>query len=248
MARQAHHFHGIPGILATWPSNPEIIGVFPELSATVIPHAQEIRLRRGDALDIEVQVQDDLDPPNGFGLSGAVMRWAAKQGFGETERRGVVVTNDAASIIKRSHDPSEIDFTRDTNGQAIIHLRREDTLELPLSPSIWDLEVTKAVEEITVPPGSTIRLVTGSAVVFANNFSWKDLMVMSGDIFFAQGKRVLVLKRLSELTIEVDHSAWTNEAAIPAEAPGCDPEFCLFRGLTKTVASGPFTVEGDVVL
>lgn len=248
MAREAHLFHGVPGILGTWPSNPEIIGVFPELSATIVPHSQEIRLRRGDAVDIEIQVQDDLDPPNGFGLSGAVMRWAAKKGFGETERPGVVVTNDGASIIKRSHDPLEIDFTRDTNGQAILHLRREDTFELPLSPSIWDLEVTKAVEEITPTAGSTVRLTKGSAVVFANGFSWKDLMIMGGDIFFAQGKRVLVLKRLSDITIEVDHSDWENEAAIPAEAPGCDPEFCLFRGMTKTVAAGPFVVEGDVVL
>ena len=57
--------------------------MFPALSATVIPHAQEVRFRRGDAFAIDVQFQDDYDPPNGVDISRSVVKFGAKQGFGK---------------------------------------------------------------------------------------------------------------------------------------------------------------------
>jgi hypothetical protein len=234
-----------PGILAVLRSNQRITGVFPELSATAIPIAQELRLHRGDAVSIGIQVQDDQDPPDPVSLAGGVLRWAAKIGFGRTEREGVVVGNDGALILKRSYDQREIEFASASDGQAIIHLRREDTRGLPLSPAVWDLEFTRAVESIELPPGASVQLVNGSPMAIAFGLSWEALQVMPGDLFSAQGRTVLVTKVLSALHLELDFSAW-NTGTLYSAAP--QPEFALHSGQTKTVASGPFFVDGDVVL
>ena len=42
------------GVLGVVFSDPEVIAVFPELSATILPHAQEIRFYRGDDIAIGV--------------------------------------------------------------------------------------------------------------------------------------------------------------------------------------------------
>jgi len=247
MAREEHFSHRGPGILGTFRSDPEIVGVFPELSATAIPHAQEIRVHRGDSMDIAIQVQDDKDPPDYVSVMGGVLRWAAKIGFGVTERNGVVVGNNGALIIKRSYVPGEIEMTSPTNGRAIIHVRREDSRRLPLSPAVWDLEFTEAVSEITLPVGATVQLVAGSPTAIASGLSWTDLGVMSGDLFSAQGHTVMVTEVISPVHLGLDYTAWTT-ATLPSAAPGCAPEFAICVGRTKTVASGPFVVEGDVVL
>lgn len=245
MARLQHFAHGIPGILGVFPSDQEIVGVFPALSSTVIPHAQEIRLRRSDSLTIKLQMQDDKDPPDGVVIDGAVLRWAAKQGFGIGERQGIQLDNEAALIVKRSYDSSEIEVTSGSNGQALIKLRRSDTHLLPLSPAIWDLEMAKPIESIALPPTGQVQLLASSDIVLALNFQWTDLGVAAGDIFEAQGKRVLILE-VEPTALRVDYSGWTT-AVVPAQAANCEDQFDLARADIKTVASGPFVVEGDVV-
>ena len=221
--------------------------MFPSLSATAIPHDREIRFRRGDSLDIPVQIQDDGDPPEYEPIGGGVLRWAAKIGYGVTEREGVVVGNDGALILKRSYDPKEIEFTQSASGRAIIHVRRADTMNLPLVPAVWDLELTKSASVIDVPSGATVQLVKGSPSVLANGLDFRAMEVMPGDLFAAQGYTVLVTKVTSPIHMEVDFTDWET-GSVPASAPGSAPEFCMFVGKVKTVASGPFVVEGDVIL
>lgn len=218
--------------------------MFPVLSSTVIPHAQEIRLRRSDSLSIKVQIQDDKDPPDRVLVDGSVIRWAAKQGYGIGERPGIQLDNEAALIVKRSYDASEIEVLG--NGQAIIKLHRADTHLLPLSPAIWDLEVAKPIEDVGLPTGAEIQVQAGSDTVMARNFDWTKLGVVQGDLFAAQGRLVLVLEVISAAHLRVDWTAWTA-AVVPASAANCADEFCLTRSNIKTVASGPFVVEGDVV-
>lgn len=227
------------GILGVYRSNPEIVGVYPELSATLIPHAQEIRLRRGDALNIAIQVQTDGDPPDPMGIDDAVVRWAAKIGYGQTEREGVTIGNEGALILKRSYLPSEIEFGGGA-GRAILHLRRADTLRLPLSPAVWDLEVTRPDHEVAVPEG-TVQFVGGSPFAIATGIDWTKLDLRAGDLFSAQGRKVMITGVLSPAHLELDFSGWTTGAVPSAEVK-------LFTGETRTVASGPFVVEGDVVV
>ena len=238
MARELHVSHGLVGILGVVPTEPEIIGVFPEISATVQPHSQEIRFRRGDSLDIPILIQDDQDPPSGVVIARSVLRWAAKQGFGVTERFGVRVRNEGALIIKRSYDPREIEFTRESNGEAILHIKRADTLELPTVPAVWDLELTRPVDHIDTA-GATVNLTAGSDVVFGNAVNWQDLGIGIGDILEVQGLTVVILEVLSQTHLKVDFSLWTAENLV---------DFNLWTGNVKTVATGPFEAIGDVIV
>jgi hypothetical protein len=239
MARHPHYAHGTSNVLATVPSDPEVIAVFPELSSTIIPHQQDIRLRRGDTLDIQVQVQNDEDPPQEFNIGGCVLRWAAKQGFGETERRDLILGNDAALIVKRSYNPAEIKTVNSGKGQAIIHLKKADTAGLSASPTVWDLELTKPIEEFVPPTGASVALLLNSRLVRANNFSWVDLGVAAGDLFKAQNLLVLVTRFVSSMVIEVDYQGWSSDSYAPFQA---------WRGNVKTVAGGTFRVTGDVII
>jgi len=223
--------------LGVYPANPEIVAVFPELSATIVPHAQEIRVRRGDSLDLGVQLQTDSDPPDPFTQS-VVLRWAAKIGFGQAEREGVVVGNDGALIIKRSYSADEIELP--ASGRAIVHLDRQDTVGLPLTFAVWDLEATIPAASITVPALARATLLAGSDVVIAGaGTNWEALGAKAGCLLTIQGRTVLVLGRLSPAHLLVDFSGWATAVSVP---------FSLSRAVTKTVASGPFVVEGDVVL
>lgn len=237
MARRHYFAHGQPGILGVVRSNSEVVAVFPELSATIIPYAQEIRLRRGDSADIGVQLQNDADPPDAFQLGGGVLRWAAKIGFGQTERDGVVVGNEGALIVKRSYSADEIE--QPTSSRAVIHLGREDTIGLPLTVATWDLEATIPTTALAVPPTARAMLLAGSDVVIAGSgTSWEALGAKAGHLLTIQGRTVLILDRMSPVHLRVDFSGWTT-AMVP---------FSMSRAVTKTVASGPFTVECDVVL
>lgn len=239
MARHPHYAHGTSNVLATVPSDPQVIAVFPVLSSTVITHQQDIRLRRGDTLDIQVQVQNDEDPPLEFNVGGCVLRWAAKQGFGETERRDLILGNDTALILKRSYNPAEIQTVNSGKGQAVIHLKKADTAGLSASPTVWDLELTKPVGEFAIPEGATVALLANSKLVRANNFSWNDLGVTAGDLFKAQGLLVIVSRFVSAMVIEVDYQGWASDSYAAFQA---------WRGNVKTVAGGTFKVSGDVVL
>lgn len=245
MARFRHYGHPGPiGVLGVYPSDPEVIGVYPELSSTILPHAQEVRMRRGDDLDLKFQVQNDYDPPDQVLIGEAIVRWAAKQGYGIGERAGLFIGNEGALLIKRSYEPREISI--EGSGRGVVHVTRAESMKLPLSPAIWDLEVTMPKGEIEVPTTATVQLTAGTGIVTAINFTWPDT-ILAGDIFTTQGKRVLVISRVSPVHLKVDYSAWTT-TTVPASAPGCADEFCLSQGSTKTIASGPFVVEGDVVI
>jgi hypothetical protein len=228
------------GILGVYRSNPKVIGVYPELSATLIPNMQEIRLRRGDSLNIAVQIQDDHDPPDPVSIDAeAVLRWAAKIGYGKTEREGVVIGNEGALILKRTYSTDEIELTG--AGRAIVHLRRADTLRLPLSPAVWDLEMTKPTEAIAVPTGGQVQFVAGTHIAIASGLDWTALNLRPGDLFTAHGRTVLITGILSPAHLELDYTGWPS-GSIPSS------EVKLAVSETRTVASGPFIVEGDVVI
>lgn len=237
MARKPHRAHGGPGVLAVFPSPEEVTAVFPVMSSTVIPHAQEILVRRGDAADIKVTLQSDEDPPSPVAFTG-VLRWAAKVGFGETERLGVVVGNQGVIAMKRTYDPAEIELGA---GQATVHLRREDTIDAPTSPAVWDLEATSAGAPIPIPPAASLALVTGSPVAVASGLDLTALGVRPGDLLKAQGRLVLITAVLSPVHLETDFEGWATGTVPPGG-------FELSRGMVQTVASGPFRVTPDVVL
>lgn len=244
MARKAYYSHPQPvGVLGVYRTDPEVIGVYPELSSTVLPHAQEVRMRRGDDLDLGFQIQNDYDPPDAVLIDNAVVRWAAKQGYGVGERAGLFIGNEGALILKRSSDSAEISFSG--NGRGQVHITREDSMGLPLSPALWDLEITMPVEDVSILTGS-VQLMNTSSIVTAMGFVWPKTL-KSGDIFEAQGRSVLVISRISDQHLKVDWTDWTT-AIVPSSAPNCADEFSVHRGKTKTVASGPFVVEGDVVI
>jgi hypothetical protein len=226
----ASSFIGIRGIV---PSNPEVIGVFPSMSSTIIPHMQQIKFHRGDSFDIKVQVQDDVDPPMVVSIDGAVLRFAAKVGYG-TPPSGSFVGNEGAAIIKRSYDASEIEISNASKGQAIIHIQRGDTIELPLVPMVWDMEVTFKGPPIAVT-GKVITI-PGDMVVpgIATGFEG----VVPGDILTVEGRDVMVVQNLNSALV-TDFSGWTGGFVLPYE---------MHRGLTRTIASGSWTCVGDVVI
>jgi hypothetical protein len=237
MTKRVFFAHSMPGILGVFPSDQEIVAVFPELSSTIIPHAQEIRIRRGDAIDIAVQLQNDDDPPDPFLLRDGVLRWAAKIGFGKTERAGVELGDEAALILKRSYDKAEIEFVK--ADQALIHIDREDSLKLPLTPALWDLEATVPTDAVAVPPNAMAMLLANSDIVLAAvGTNWETLGAKPGFLLTIQDRTVIVRERISPAHLRVDFAAWTTS---PSEA------FKLSRATTRTVASGPFVIEGDVV-
>lgn len=228
------------GALGVVPIDPEVIAVFPELSSTVQPHAQEIRLYRGDDLDITVQLQNDGDPPDPVSLVNAVVRWAAKQGYGNLSsaiRSQTILGNESALIYKRSHVPSEVEIVDPSRGRAIVHLTRDDTMDLPSVPAIWDLEVTRPIGDYALPADARIQLTAGSDVAIAIGFDWIALGVRRGDIIETAGRRVLVRQVTSTMHARLDFFDWTG---------GYYP-IVIRKGRSKTVAAGRFVVMGDVV-
>lgn len=225
------------GLLGVYRGPKEIVGVFPELSATVQPHSQEIKFFRGDSFDIDVQVQNEQDPPMNSSLEGSVVRFAAKQGFGLTRRAGILTGNEGALIIKRSYDSSEIELVNAVNGKARIKIRRADTFEHPLVPFVYDVEVTKPVASVSIPSGSTVCVVAGSDIIMDSSADFSA--VMAGDIIQVQGRNVLILDKIDSRAIRVDYSGWTTDKVA---------DYCLFEGRTRTVAFGPWTAQGDVIM
>lgn len=226
------------GVLGVWSEIKEVIAVFPELSFTLRPNRQEIKFFRGDAFDIPVQMQDDLDPPNGMTISQAVLRFAAKLGVGNPPGADLTIRNEGAIIIKRSYDSSEIEITNGTNGRALIHIRKPDTHVHPLGDAfLWDLEVTKPVTHLADQPG-TVSVQENSDLIMGINTSFPTTFGL-GDIIHVQGRYVMVLQRIDDNALKVDFTGWTDEQNIT---------YNLYTGQTRTVAAGTWTCVGDVVI
>jgi len=122
----------------------------------------------------------------------------------------------------------------------VIHIEREETLSLPLAFAAWDLEATIPTTQLAVPPAATAVLMAGSDTVIAGSgTNWETIGARAGCLITLQGRTVLVLERLSPAHLRVDFSGWVTAVFV---------SFSLSRSVTKTLASGPFLVEGDVVL
>ncbi len=230
----------LTGVLGVVPCDSEVVGVFPQLSSTVIPHEQEIIIRRGDTLNLGVQIQNDDDPPDRVSLLTSVMRFAVRQGPGvpRSQLGTNQLANSDALIYKRSYLASEIEFSNGSNGEAIVHVRPSDTRDFPQVPTLWDLELTRRVDLLTTT-GLKANLVMGSPVVQAVSFNWTDFPIGDGDMIEIQGKLILIVEVLNSVQLLVDFQDWTGATQI---------DFFLFTGDRKTVASGPMTVVGDVVI
>ena len=227
------------GIWGVVPSNMEVTGVFPSISATVIPHRQEIKFRRGDSFDIDIQVQNDSDPPSMVDISMGVLRFGAKQGYGTTfDTSQLVVSNEGLQIYKSSSLPSEIEFINETSGQARIKIKKSDTVQHPLGIMNWDLELTKAVEHIT-PVSGSLLVVEGQNIVQGINTDFVADGVDMGDLLHVNGQYLMILSVISATVMTVDFTNWET---------GQIDEYNLYRAHSKTIASGPWTCIGDVVI
>ncbi len=228
------------GILGVLPFDPEIIGVYPSISASFLPHKQEISFHRGDTLNIPIQIQDDQDPPDPVMISGGVLRWSAKQ-----NGPALPADNNVALLIKKTSYDGGIELTNEANGQAILHVYPEDTRSFPVVAACWDLEVTQAVEELLVAsgcdtvPAPTASVTVGTPVVTVSGYDLMSLGLRWGDIIDVQGRCVLVKEVLSSSMVETDFDGWTSES---------DMDFVIARGETKTVASGPFSLILDITI
>lgn len=239
MARRTYHSIGTPGILGVYPSDPEVVGVFPSMSSTVEPIGQKIRIVRGDSIDIKVQIQDEQDPPDKVMIGDTVLGFAVKQGYGINSDKRHVLGNEGANIVKRSYDDQEIEVVNAANGQAIIHLRREDTRPLPLLPHLWDLQLTKAKHELVWPSSASVQLTKGSDVIYSPQNLWEDLKIRSGDLIEVQDRLVLIRSVLNGAQLQVDYSDWQNESSATPR---------VWEASSRTVASGPFEVMGDIIV
>jgi len=213
--------------------------VYPELSATLQPHRQEIRFFRGDSFDIPVQLQDDDGcAPTNVPLEQSLVKFAAKLGFGNVPsdpRR--TIENEGASVLKSTYDGS-IELTDASNGRAIIHIRKDDTFNHPLGDGyVWDLEVIKAVSHFDDPQG-TVSVQAGSKVIMGLGTDLPASLGF-GDIIHVQGRFIQVVKRDSESILTTDFDGWTSEGTLA---------YNLYRGQSRTVAAGPWRCSGDVVI
>lgn len=228
---------GFPGILGVYQSNEEVNAVFPSLSATVIPHAQEITFRRGDSFDIDVQVQNDQDPPSAVSIALSVVRFAAKQGYYGATSTNRTVGNEGAQIIKRSYDSLELEIIDAANGKARIHIKKADTIDHPLVPLVWDIEVTVPLAHIPAQPG-TVSVQNGDQMVMGTGVDFEAAGVELGDIIHVEGRYVMILERPHPMVLKVDFADWTG---------GTGLSYNLYTGASRTVASGQWTCLGDVI-
>lgn len=239
-ARNRDHVIGFAtgGILGVVPSPLEVIGVFPSLSATVMPHRQEIKFRRGDSFDLDVQVQNDQDPPSMVDISRSVMRFGAKQGYGVAYTPlSIAVGNEGLQVYKSSALASEIEYINATSGQARIKIRKSDTYDHPLGVMAWDIELTQAVEHLG--GAGTLLVVSGQQVVQGIGTDFLAAGVGLGDIIHVDGLYLMILQVLSATSMIVDYTGWTTGSGL---------EYNLYRGSSKTIASGPWNCVGDVVI
>ena len=223
------------GILAKYPSDPEVKAVFPTLSSTLIPHSQEVRFYRGDSFDIAVQVQDDHNPPEKLSIARAVMKFAAKLSLGVTPGSQIILADEASTVIKRSSDTEEITFANEVNGQALIHIQRDDTIDHPFQGGMtWDVQLTlptSHVEEMT----GTISTQDGTKVIMGSGTNFG--LLRAGDILHVEGKHVLITRVIDDRALEVDCTSWEGGSGL---------DYNAYHGRTRTVASGPWECVGDV--
>jgi len=228
------------GILGNWHEQEEVRAVYPELSATVQTHRQEIRFHRGDSFDIPVQVQNEtacsLEPVS---LEQSILKFAAKLGVGNVRGDPLrTIENEGATVLKTTYDDAEIELTEASNGRAVIHIKKADTWDHPLGDVyIWDLELIKAVEHIEGSVG-TVSVQEGSPVIMGLGTNFPSSIGL-GDIIHVQGRYVQVLRRDTESVLVTDYIGWTSENALT---------YNLYRAESRTVAAGPWRCIGDVAL
>jgi hypothetical protein len=218
----------------------EVIAVFPALSATVLPHQQEIKFRRGDSFDIDVQVQDDQDPPNAVDISRCIMKFGAKQGFGVWPGSGTRprVDNEGLQILKQSYVSTEIEMINETNGQARIHVKKADTIEHPMVPMLWDVEIILPVDHLDGQPGTVITQ-TGDPIIQGVGTDFVSANIGLGDIIHVEGRHVMVVEVTGPSSLEADFTDWDGGSGL---------DYNLYRGASRVIASGRWTCLGDVVL
>jgi hypothetical protein len=230
---------GFPGILGVVPSALEVSAVFPSLSATVLPHAQEIRFRRGDSFSIDVQVQDDQDPPSQVDISRSVIKFGAKQGFGKFQASNdYLVGNEGLQILKQSYLAAEITMVDETSGQARVHIKKSDTAEHPLVPMVWDIELILPTEHLSGQPGTVITQ-NGDPVIQGVGTDFEAAGIGLGDIIHVEGRHVMVTEVTGPTSLLTDFTAWTGGSGLA---------YNLYLGASRVIASGAWTCLGDVVL
>lgn len=219
------------GARGVWRRDPEIVAVFPTLSASVQAHAQEIRFRRGDAFALRVQVQDDQDPPDQVGIDGCFARFAVKQGYGQTDAYRSFLGNEAATVFKTSAVPRDI--LLGSGGRLTVFIDSGDTRDHPMVPFVWSLEITRRAAEIDVP--GTVTVVSGQKQIPATDPQLDAIRV--GDLLEIQGTRVRVAEIRPDHFV-TDHDGWTTALFEPWRA---------WRGDSRVVASGPWVAEGSTL-
>lgn len=231
------------GVLGVVPGEPTVsASEFPDLSATIRPHGQKISVFRGDTIDLAVRFQDDKDPPSPVSLQNAILKFAAKLGYGLPVSPVGGLGNEAALVVKASYWPDQIEIrTPVTEGRAIVYLSRQDTWSLPPGQLLWDLELARPMEEVAPPGVATLTLAANGIA----NFTGLNLLTLG----IRQGYRLTIVIGASTyyaLIADVisSTSARLDRTDLPAVIAS---SFTFHRATIKTVASGLFIVYGDVV-
>jgi hypothetical protein len=172
-------------------------------------------------------------------ISRSVVKFGAKQGFGKFQvSNDVLVGNEGLQILKQSYVTTEIEMIAETNGQCRIHIKKSDTIDHPLVPMVWDLEVILPTQHLDGQPGAVI-VQNGDPVVQGVGTDFETAGVSLGDIIHVEGRHVMVVEVTGPTALKTDFTTWTGGSGL---------NYNLYCGASRVVASGSWTCLGDVVL
>lgn len=193
----------------------------------------DITLIRGDSKILPLQLLDEAGDP--VVLTGPHVLKA-------TFKEDIEDPNEAAIILKRNYDASEIETTDPALGRIVLKLRKADTYNKDLGCYPWDLELTRAGDDITGGDVGTVTVVNGSGTLtgigtaFTKFHIGDMLQLISGDA--ANNKPITVTKIVSATSIQTDYTGWTGAAGLVIDG--------AWEGDVKTPAGGKLTLTADV--
>lgn len=223
------------------------------MAGTAIP-TLDLCLVRGDSDDILVTVRqpdpNDIinDPPDkitvrldqavdGTAARPAVLRFAVKEDPDDA--------NAQAIIFKRSGSVENIEVLDQTvsltEGQAVIHIDKEDTEDDCADTTKWDLEVSQQDYLRGGAQTGTIQLQADTGAVIGTGTTFTK--VKRGDMLQTtaggnQATPAIVILVTSDTEMTVEFTDWTPETGIAFE---------IRRGRHFTAARGDFTLEDGQV-
>ena len=142
---------------------------------------REIKVYRGDALRVEIQVFNDEDPPRPIDLAYSVAVFSVHHGDGLTSDYGTPILPDGSKSIIRSSYGGEgslggIEWTDPRNGVLSVAIRSEDTQDLAHVPLMWSLRVWRPLSEEPLLSNGEVKTIPGGNTVMGYGTTFKDLL------------------------------------------------------------------------